>query len=274
MKKILKIVFMSLIAIIILLPVIWMLLSSFKPESEIFKNTSLSWHYFIPENWTIKNYVDIFTNERRPLGRYILNTLFIAITGTFFGLIVNSLAAFAFSKMRFPLKKILFTLFLTTLAIPFEAVMVPQYLIIRDFGWLNTYKAIIMPQLVWAFGIFLLIQFFTDIPTSLIEAARIDGASWLNIYGRIALPTAKPALITLGIMTFVARWDEFMWPLIVISDDSKQVIQIAVASYSTENWVSWGNIFSASVVASLPTLILFFLLQKYYIQGVASTGIK
>lgn len=274
MKKIVKFIFMSLLAVIILLPIIWMVLSSFKPEAEIFKHTTFGWDYLWPENFTFKNYIDIFTNTRRPLGRYILNTAFIAVTGTALGLVVNSMAAFAFAKMRFPFRKILFGLFLMTLAIPFEAIMVPQYMIIRNLGWLNTYQAIIIPQIVWAFGIFLLMQFFRDMPDSLVEAARMDGASWFNIFTKLAVPNAKPTLITLGIMTFSARWDEFMWALIVIGDDSKQVIQIAIASYSTEVWVSWGDIFAASVVASIPTMVIFFLLQKYYIEGVTSTGIK
>lgn len=274
MKKTLKLIVMTLLAIVILLPIAWMVLSSFKPESEIFKHTTFDWHYMIPEHWTLKNYIAVFTNSRRPLGRYILNSAFIAITGTVLGLIVNSFAAFAFSKMHFPFRKFTFGLFLMTLAIPFEAIMVPQYMIIRNLGWLNTYRAIIIPQIVWAFGIFLLMQFFSDIPDSLIEAARMDGASWFKIFTDVAIPNARPTLITLGIMTFSARWDEFMWALIVISDDSKQVIQIAVASYSTEVWVSWGDIFAASVVASIPTMLIFFLLQKYYIEGVTSTGIK
>lgn len=265
---------MTIIAFIMLLPIIWMVFSSFKPEAEIFKFTELSLHFFIPESWTFQNYIDIFTNDRRPLGVYILNTLYVAVIGTFLGLLVNSLAAFSFAKLRFPFKRTLFLLFLITLAIPFEAIMVPQYLTIRDLGWLDTYTALIVPQIVWAFGVFLLVQFFSDIPRSLMEAARIDGASWLRIFTHIALPTARPALITLGIITFVQKWDEFMWALIVISDDSKQMIQIAVASYSNEEWVSWGSIFAASTVASIPTLVIFFMLQRYYIEGVATTGMK
>ncbi|MGP4038515.1 carbohydrate ABC transporter permease [Gracilibacillus sp. D59] len=272
--KTFKVFFMTVISFFILLPIIWMILSSFRFEEEIFKYTELGLHLLIPENWTLQNYKDIFSGDQRPLDVYMLNTLFIAVVGTFLGLLVNSLAAFSFAKLRFPFKKTLFMVFLSTLAIPFEAIMIPQYLIIRDLGWLDTYTALIVPQIVWAFGIFLLIQFFSDIPTSLIEAARIDGASWLKIYTRIAIPMSWPALITLGIITFVNKWDEFLWALIVISDDAKQVIQIAIASYSLEHYTSWGMTFAASTIASIPTMLIFLLLQRYYVQGVNTSGLK
>lgn len=272
--RILKVILMTILSFIILMPIIWMVLSSFRLEGEIFKFTDLTWRLFIPEEWTLKNYVDIFSDEKRPLGKYIFNTLFVAVIGTFLGVLINSLAAFSFAKLRFPFKGALFLLFLVTLAIPFEAIMVPQYLMIRDFGWLDSYTALIVPQIVWAFGIFLLVQFFSDIPRSIIDAARIDGASWFKIYTRIALPMSWPAIITLSIITFAAKWDEFLWALIVISDDAKQMIQIAIASYSTEIYTSWGMIFAASTIASIPTMLIFLFLQRYYLEGISTTGIK
>ncbi|AQS57544.1 sugar ABC transporter permease [Novibacillus thermophilus] len=265
---------MILLSFIVLLPVIWMVTSSFRPHSEIFRYTEFGWELFIPVDFTFENYVDIFSNQDRPFGVYILNTLFVAVVGTVSGLFINALAAFSFAKLRFPLKKTLMVLFLSTLVIPFEAIMIPQYLLIRDLGWLDSYKALIIPQIVWAFGIFMLIQFFSDIPRDMLEAARIDGASWLQIFFRIAVPISTPALITLGIMTFINRWDEFLWPLIVISDDSRQLIQVAIASYTTQYSTSWGLIFAASTVASIPTLIIFLFLQRYYVQGITTTGLK
>src|SRR5690625_3712382 len=187
MRK-LKIILMTFISFIILMPIIWMVMSSFRLEDEIFKHTELVLRLFIPEKWTLKNYIDIVANKKRTLGTYIMNTLFIAVVGTLLGSLVNGLAAFSFAKLRFPFKKVLFLLFLITLAIPFEAIMVPQYLIIRDLGWIDSYTALIVPQIVWAFGIFLLVQFFSDIPQSIIDAARIDGASWFKIFFRIAVP--------------------------------------------------------------------------------------
>ncbi|WP_228441114.1 carbohydrate ABC transporter permease [Novibacillus thermophilus] len=272
--KVIKLIFMILLSFIVLLPVIWMVTSSFRPHSEIFRYTEFGWELFIPVDFTFENYVDIFSNQDRPFGVYILNTLFVAVVGTVSGLFINALAAFSFAKLRFPLKKTLMVLFLSTLVIPFEAIMIPQYLLIRDLGWLDSYKALIIPQIVWAFGIFMLIQFFSDIPRDMLEAARIDGASWLQIFFRIAVPISTPALITLGIMTFINRWDEFLWPLIVISDDSRQLIQVAIASYTTQYSTSWGLIFAASTVASIPTLIIFLFLQRYYVQGITTTGLK
>lgn len=269
-----KYVLMIFIAIIVLLPVVWMVLSSFRLHEEIFKFTNLEWHLFIPVEWTLQNYTDIFMDETKPFGRYMANTLFVASIVTAFGLLVNSMAAFAFAKLRFPFKRALFVVFMSSLVIPYEVIMIPQYLLVWELGWVNTFRALIIPQVVWVFGIFLLIQFFSDVPRDILDAGKIDGASWFKVYQKIVLPTAVPALITLGLMTFLAQWDAFLWPLIVINEDKKQMIQVAIASFQSLRDISWGKILAATSISSIPILVLFLFLQKYYVQGITMSGVK
>ncbi|MCD9023758.1 carbohydrate ABC transporter permease [Cohnella silvisoli] len=265
---------MIVFAVISLFPIYWMVMSSFRTHEEIFKYTTLSRELFIPVNWTLQNYKDIFLDPSKPFGRYMLNTLFVAVIVTGFGLAVNSMAAFAFAKLRFPFKKILLTLFMSSLVIPYEVIMIPQYLLMRDLDWINSFTALIVPQIVWVFGIFMLVQFFADIPRDILDAARMDGASWMRIYNKIVLPAAVPALITLGIMTFLNQWDSFLWPLVVINEEKKQVIQVAISSFQSLRNISWGKILAATSISSIPILVVFLFLQRYYVQGITMSGVK
>lgn len=261
-------------AVVSLFPIYWMVMSSFRTHEEIFRYTTLSKELFLPVHWTLDNYREIFLDPAKPFGRYILNTLLVAVVVTAAGLVVNSMAAFAFAKLRFRFKRGLLALFLSSLVIPYEVIMVPQYLLMRDLGWINDYRALIVPQIVWVFGIFMLIQFFADVPRDILDAARIDGAGWARIYGVIVLPTAVPALITLGIMTFLNQWDSFLWPLVVINEEKKQVIQVAISSYQSLRNISWGKIMAATTISSVPILAVFLLLQRYYVQGITMSGVK
>lgn len=265
---------MILLALLTLFPIYWMFMSAFRAESEMFRYTELSWRLFFPVDWTFHNFKDIFLDEDKPFGRYMLNTFAMAGTVTAVGLIVNAMAAFAFAKLHFPFKKLLLVVFLSTLAIPPEVVMVPQYLVIRDLDWLNTFAGLIVPSIVWVFGIFMLTQFFADIPRAILEAARIDGASWLRIFTIIVLPGAVPALITLGIITFIHQWDSLLWPLIIISEDSKQVIQVVISSFTSDQEKHWGKIVAASSASSVPILVIFLFLQRYYVRGIMMSGVK
>ncbi|WP_240548206.1 carbohydrate ABC transporter permease [Paenibacillus lignilyticus] len=265
---------MSIIAILVIFPVYWMIMSSFRTHEEIFRYSKLGWHLFFPVHWTINNYRDIFMDASKPFGRYMANTLFVAVIVTAAGLLVNSLAAFAFAKLRFPFKKILLVIFLSSLVIPYEVIMIPQYLLISEMHWMNSYKALIVPQIVWVFGIFMLIQFFADIPRDILDAARMDGAAWTRIYYKIVLPTAVPALITLGLMTFLNQWDSFLWPLVIINEEKKQVIQVAISSFQSLRNISWGKVLAATTISSVPILGVFLLLQKYYVQGITMSGVK
>jgi multiple sugar transport system permease protein len=271
---IVRIMVMTAVAVVALFPIYWMVMSSFRSHEEIFKYTTLSPELFLPVEWTLKNYKDIFLDPSKPFGRYMMNTLFVAVLVTSLGLIVNAMAAFAFAKLRFPFKKLLLTLFMSSLVIPYEVIMIPQYLLMRDLDWVNSFMALIVPQIVWVFGIFMLIQFFSDIPRDILDAARMDGASWLRIFGKVVLPTAVPAIITLGIMTFLNQWDSFLWPLVVINEEKKQVIQVAISSFQSLRNISWGKIMAATSISSVPILIVFLFLQRYYVQGITMSGVK
>ncbi|MBB6637449.1 carbohydrate ABC transporter permease [Cohnella thailandensis] len=263
-----------LAAVVSLFPIYWMVMSSFRTHEEIFKYTTLSKELFLPVHWTLDNYREIFLDPSKPFGRYIVNTLIVAIVVTAAGLVVNSMAAFAFAKLKFRFKRGLLAFFLSSLVIPYEVIMIPQYLLMRDFGWINDYRALIIPQIVWVFGIFMLIQFFSDVPRDILDAARMDGASWARIYAVIVLPTAVPAIITLGIMTFLNQWDSFLWPLVVINEEKKQVIQVAISSFQSLRGISWGKIMAATTISSVPILAVFLLLQRYYVQGITMSGVK
>jgi multiple sugar transport system permease protein len=273
--KVIKLIVMIFIAIVTLLPIIWMIFGSFRPHDEIFGySSSLNWHLIFPVDWTLENYINIFIESSKPFGRYIVNTLFVAVVVTTLSLLINSMAAFAFAKLKFRFKGIIFTAFLSALVIPAEVTMVPTYLLINDLGWVNSYNALIFPSLVSVFSVFLLVQFFSEIPRDILDAARIDGASWFVIYSRIVLPSSVPALITLGIITFLGQWDSYLWPLIVINDESKQMIQVAIASFTAMEGTEWGRILAADTIASIPILILFLFLQRYYVQGITMSSIK
>jgi len=265
---------MSLIAAAVLLPFVWMFFSSFRTHEEIFRYSSFGWQLIFPVDWTLGNYRELFGDPQKPFGKVMLQSLFVALTVTALGLLVNSLAAFAFGKMAFRMKRALFALFLSSLVIPYEVLMIPQYTLIRDLGWIDSYPALIFPQIVWVFGIFLLTQFYMEIPRDILDAARMDGATWVRVYRTIAVPAAVPAMITLGLLTFLNQWDAFLWPLIVINDEKKQMIQVVIASFQSLRGVSWGKILAASTVGSVPILVLFLFLQKYYVQGVTQSGVK
>ncbi|MDF2713978.1 MAG: carbohydrate transporter permease [Paenibacillus sp.] len=271
----LKYSLMTVLAVLALLPIGWMVMGSFRPHAEIFKYTSeINWKLFLPVEWTLSNYKELFSEGAGAFDRNLLNTFFIAMIVTSLALFVNSMAAFSFAKLRFPFKRTTLALFLSAMIIPLEVTLVPAYMLMRDLGWVDSYYALIVPSIVSVFGVFLMIQFFADIPRELLEAGRIDGASWLMIYWKIILPAAVPALITLGIITFLAQWDAYLWPLVVINDNAKQMIQVAIAQFSSVEMTRWGRILAASTISSLPIVIIFLFLQKYYIQSITMSGVK
>jgi multiple sugar transport system permease protein len=270
-----KLLIMIGLAVSALLPIVWMVFGSFREHAEIFKYSSeLEWRTIFPVNWTFQNYLDIFTDDVKPFSRFMLNTLLIAAPVTLLSLFFNSLAAFAFAKLRFRFKKTIFTLFLSALIIPGEVTLVPSYLLMSEFNWIDSYVALVFPAIVSVFSVFLLVQFFTEIPRDLLEAGRIDGASWFRVYQRIILPASIPAIVTLAILTFLGQWDSYLWPLIVINDQNKQMLQVAIATFSNMQVTEWGRILAADTVSSIPILLLFVFLQKYYVQGITMSGVK
>lgn len=268
-------VLLSLFALFFVIPFLWMFLAAFKPQLEIFQYIfPVNWQTFIPQTWTLENFQGLMQLEPYPFTYYIWNSLFVAVTVTLCSLVVNAMAAYAFAKLKFPGQNILFAIFLSTTIIPFEVIAIPLYLEMKTFSWVNTYQALIVPWIANAMGIFLLRQFFAEIPRDLIEAAQIDGCSHLSAFRRIVLPNAVPAMITFALIRFQASWDAFFWPLIVASTPEKRVVQVAIASFATEQQTRWGLTFAATTLATLPIIIVFILLQRYYVQGVVTSGIK
>jgi multiple sugar transport system permease protein/putative chitobiose transport system permease protein len=251
-----------------------MVFSSFKTTEEIFRYTyPFTWKTLFPPNPTFENYVSVFMRWR--FGRKLLNSIFVASAQVIGTLATCSLAAYVFGRMRFPGRDALFGLVLLGAMIPFEVIMIPLYLVVRSIDLQNTYWALFLPWLAYPFGIFLLRQAFMEIPRDYDEAAIVEGANHFQIFWHVILPNTRSALVTVSLMTFLFSWNQFLWPLIVMQDQNKQLVQVALASFTVPSELpAWGEIFAAATVTTLPVLILFLVLQRYYIEGVVMSGIK
>ena len=260
--------FLIVITAFMLLPFLWMLSSSFKENKDVF-GFPIQW---IPENPRWQNYVDIWTEI--PLLTFIKNTAKITIVVTLLQLFTSSFAAYAFAKMQFKGKNVLFLGYIATIAVPWQAYMVPQFMMMSSWGLNNTHLAIMCLQAFSAFGVFLMKQFYDGVPSELCEAARIDGLTEYGIWWHIMLPLSLPALSTLTIFTFVNTWNDFLGPLIYLTRTELKTIQIGLRMFISQYSAEYGLIMAASVVVLIPVLIVFLSLQKYFVQGVASSGIK
>jgi multiple sugar transport system permease protein len=269
------------ILVVYIVPFAWMILGSLRRETEIFQFTyPLSWHTFVPVVWSVKNFLDILglSPEGRSFGlefgRALVFTALVSGGVVVSSLIFNTMGAYFFARMEFPRKDLLLLFVIATLLIPFEAVMVPLYIVVRALHLQDTYWALVLPWYASPFVIFALIQFFKEIPRELDEAAIIDGASHLGVLRHVIVPNALPGLITTALLEFQFIWNLFYWPLIAVGRKDLQTIQVAIAQQTTQTQVYWGRIFAGSVLASVPVIILFLLLQRYYIKGVVMSGLK
>lgn len=256
-------------AIVMMIPFFWMITTSLKFRTQVFTYPP----QFIPTQFVWQNYVDSWNAV--PFARYYLNSTFVSLMITLGQLATCSLAAYAFARLRFFGRNVIFLIFLGTMMVPFQLTMIPLYFIMGSFKWIDTYYALIVPFSTSAFGIFLLRQFFIDIPTELEDAARIDGCSRIGILFKIILPLSKPALATLGIFTFMFSWNSFLWPLIVTNSDEMYVIQLGLSVFrDAYGGVQWALLMAATSMATIPVLIVFFFGQKQFIQGITLTGLK
>jgi multiple sugar transport system permease protein len=253
---------------VMLIPFIWMLSASLKFNKDVFI-FPVQW---IPRNPRWQNYVDIWTKIR--LGTFIGNTFKLTVIVTSLQLLTSSFAAYSFAKLRFTGRKILFLGYIATIAVPWQAYMVPQFAMMSSLGLNNTHLAIILLQAFTAFGVFLMRQFYASIPDELCEAARIDGLSEYGIWFKIMLPLSIPAVITLIIFTFVATWNDFLGPYIYLTKTELKTIQIGLRMFITQYSSEYGLMMAGSVITLIPVLILFLSLQKYFVQGIASVGVK
>lgn len=267
-KKYLVIAIAIVIAIITFLPFLWMVSASFMP-------TGMANTYppkLIPQKFDLSHYEILFS--RLNLARYLLNSIIISLGATFFSLLLNSMGGYAFAKFRFSKKESLFKFLLSSMIIPGQVTMLPVFLILKNMGLINTYWAIIVPGMASIFGIFLIRQYALSIPDSMIEAAKMDGATEFQIYVKVILPLCKPILVTLGLFTFMGTWNDFLWPLIVMTDANMYTLPVALANLSSEHVQDTELLMAGSVITIVPVLIVFLALQKYYIKGIMMGSIK
>lgn len=262
-------VILILIALIMIIPFLWMLSAAIKSDREVFQMNPFVW---IPESPKWSNYTDIWT--KIPFGKFVLNTVYLTLIVTFLQLLTSSFAAYSFAKLNFRHKNTLFLAYIATIAMPWQVYMVPQFIMMRRMGLNDKLLAIICLQAFSAFGVFMMKQFYEGIPDDLCEAARIDGMSEYRIYASIMLPLSKPALSTLTIFTFVATWNDYLGPLIYLRTQDKKTIQLGLKMFINQYSSDYGLIMAGSVLSLIPVLIVFLILQKYFVEGVASTGLK
>lgn len=255
-------------AFIMLVPFVWMLSASVQFNKDIFV---IPFHW-IPAKPRWQNYIDIWT--KIPLLVFTKNTVKLTIIVTFLQILTSSFAAYAFAKLQFKGRDTLFLAYVATIAVPWQVYMVPQFMFMRSLNLADTHLAIIILQAFSAFGVFMMRQFYEGIPDSLCEAARIDGMSEYQIYFRIMLPLSKPAISTLVIFTFVNTWNDFLGPLIYLTTESKKTLQIGLRMFISQYSAEYGLIMAASVLSLIPVLIMFLSLQKYFVEGIASSGVK
>lgn len=261
----------TIIALIFVSPLIWMISSSLKPESGIFKGLN-SISTFIPKDASLNNYLEVF--DRINMWKFIGNSLFYVMIIIAFDLLVNSLCGYALAKFEFKGKNALLTLVISLMVFPAEAIMLPMYREMADLGWINTWLSLIVPFIAKCFSIYMFRQFFLDIPNDLLEAAKIDGCGPIKTFFKIVVPISGTVYATILILDFVAHWNDFMWPLLVVTGEEKRTIQLAIQTFFGSKPINYGPIMASLTISAIPMLVMFIFLQKYYVEGIASTGIK
>ena len=273
---------LTIIAVVMVVPFVWMILTSLKTPQDITANPPA----ILPTQWAWSNYTEALAAA--PFLTYARNSLVIAVSHTAINLVVASMAGYALARLRFRGSELVFLGFVAALMIPTYTKIIPEFLIVRFMplfggndilgqggtGWLDTWWALIVPGAVTPFAVFLFRQFYLDLPVELEEAARLDGVSELGIWARIMTPLVKPAFITVALLTFESSWNNFLWPLLVTRSDSMRVIQVGLSVFRTENDTQWAFLMAGTTLATLPMVVLFLLGQKYFVRGFANAGIK
>jgi multiple sugar transport system permease protein len=258
----------AVITILFVMPLVVMVLSAFKPQAEIQRNPPSFW----PEAPTLDNFQTVLSEA--PYLLWYRNSLVVAIAVTVIAVFTSAVGGYIFAKFEFPLKQPLFVLVLATLMIPFPVLLIPNYIIANRLGVLNSLWALVLPGMVSAFGIFLMRQFAAGIPRDLIEAARLDGASEWAIFGRIVLPLLRPALAALGVFTFLASWNDYLWPLVAINDLDKSTIPLALTFFSSVQSTRYDLIMAAASMAVVPVLIVFLIFQRHIVKALVLAGMR
>ena len=259
---------LAVCTVVTLLPYAWMLSSSFKPNVEIFSAAV----QFVPARPILDNYTEAVA--RQPVGRAILNSVIVAGAETLAVVLTSVFVAYPFARLRFPGRDVLFLAILGTMMIPSQATMIPSFILVKWFGWVDTYQGLIVPRIMSPLGIFLMRQFLQTLPRELDEASRIDGCSRLQTLRLVLLPLMGPAVATLAIFTFTASWNEFFWPLIVVQSNEMRTIQLLIAAMKQAEIADWGVIMAVVTLSVVPTVAVFVLLQRYFVRGIAMSGLK
>lgn len=268
LRTVVRYIFVVFLLFVFLFPFYWMFITAIKPVGEIFKYPPLLW----PSKFNFENfYTALATNN---FATFFKNSTIVTVVSTAITVFINLLAGYAFAKYKFKGKEFFFIIVLSTLMIPVQVTMIPNYIILSKLGLLNSYWGLILPPCAEAFGLFLSRQFMSELPDELIESSRIDGASEFTIFRSIILPNTKSLLSVLIIFTVMWRWNDFQWPLIVVSDSKMYTVQIGLAFLRGSQYINWNTLMSVALISILPVLIVFFIFQKQFVQGIASTGIK
>jgi multiple sugar transport system permease protein len=260
-------ILLSLVALLFLVPIIWMLVSALKPSAEVFTTPPT----LFGSEVKFSNFVEAW--NYLPFGRFILNTVFVAGIGTLITLVASAMSGYAFARLNFRFRGGLFVLYLSTLIVPQEVIVIPMFLVMQRLGWVNSYQALILPWAFTAFGTFLLRQFFLTIPRELEEAAKIDGCGHIRILRSIIIPISAPALAVLAVFTFISYWNSFLWPLIIINDTAKMTVPLGLELFLGQQGQRWELLMAAATISMVPTVILVLALQKYLVRGIALSGL-
>lgn len=272
MKRNLRSILLNLVlialGILTVLPFIWMLFSSFKHNSEI---VSLN-QTFIPLEFTLSNYTGI--QEKFNFIRLFINSLMVAIIVTCIVVYTSTISGFVLSKYKFKGRNILFSFIMATMMIPWAVTIIPRYSMMLDFGWIDSYTALIVPSMVSGFGIFMLKQYISTIPDEIIEAARIDGANEFHIFHRIIFPMCQNAISSIAIFQFLWVWEDYLWPYLVINSESKQLLSVGLTAFNGRYSTNYGGLFAATTISIIPVIIVYLIFQKRFIDGIASSAVK
>jgi len=261
----------TIVALIFVSPLLWMVASSLKPESEIFAELN-SVRAFVPTKASLDNYVNVF--QRINMLKYIFNSIFYTTVIILLDLVINSICGYALAKFNFRGKNFLLTLIISLMVVPMEAIMLPLYKEMADFGWVNQWASLIVPFIAKCFSIYMFRQFFLDIPNELLEAASIDGCGPMKTFFKIVVPISGTVFATVFILDYVQHWNDFMWPMLVVTGENMRTIQLGIQTFFGLKPVNYGPIMASLTISAIPMLIMFIALQKYYVKGIASTGIK
>jgi len=259
---------MAAAALLVAFPLLWMFLSSFKTNEELFRIVPT----ILPENPSFAGYHHIFT--QMPFGRYFLNSLVVATATTILAVLTSAIAGYIFAKFEFRGKNLLFIAILASMMIPGTVMVVPRYIMVNWLGWIDTYWALIIPQGITVFGIFLMRQYMHGIPSDYIDAARVDGMGEFGIFAQIILPLCKPALAALAILSFIGSWDALLWPLVAVSSDSMRTLPMGIAGLATVHSPSLPLMLPAATISVIPVILVFAAFQRQFVNAMTSTGLK